>query len=397
MEHVKAKVENGQIIAVSLLTAICLLGDSMLYLILPIYYKELGFTLFEVGLLLSINRLVRIPLGLFVGGIYRKIKIKTGLWIALFLGGFTTIGYGWAEGLIPWLTLRVLWGCSWTLLRIGGLIIVTCDSAEEKHGEGMGLYNGLYRLGSLVGILAGAVLVVSIGFQYTCYLLGGLVFFFIPWMKWIHSPQVDEEGGNNEEKFLENIRGEWLLLLTGFIISFHIQGVLNWTIGYLLTHKYTDIGMVSFGGFFLHSTILAGVLSGVRWMWEPFLALYVGRFSDHRGRKPFLLWGISLFAVAFALFSMTFSFIIWLMLCLFLLILATVLTTISDSMMADRAKRTSVNRLSTLYTSVVDIGAAFGPLWASYVLGQFKWGEWILFDGGAVILLLLACMWKTRG
>lgn len=36
------------------------LGDAILYPILPIYGKDLGFSVFFIGLLLSVNRFVRI-------------------------------------------------------------------------------------------------------------------------------------------------------------------------------------------------------------------------------------------------------------------------------------------------------------------------------------------------
>jgi len=47
------------IVVIALLTAVCLIGDSMLYVVLPTHWKEVGlFSLWEVGILLSVNRLV---------------------------------------------------------------------------------------------------------------------------------------------------------------------------------------------------------------------------------------------------------------------------------------------------------------------------------------------------
>ncbi|MFC0523504.1 hypothetical protein ACFFGV_07885 [Pontibacillus salicampi] len=42
------------VIVLSLITALCIIGDSMLYIALPIYYNEAGLsTLWHVGLVLS--------------------------------------------------------------------------------------------------------------------------------------------------------------------------------------------------------------------------------------------------------------------------------------------------------------------------------------------------------
>lgn len=44
-------------IVLGLVTALCILGDSMLYIVLPIYWREGGIaSLWEVGLILSVNR-----------------------------------------------------------------------------------------------------------------------------------------------------------------------------------------------------------------------------------------------------------------------------------------------------------------------------------------------------
>lgn len=51
------------VILMALLTAVSLFGDSMLYIVLPIHWKEVGLaSLVEVGILLSANRLIRLPL-----------------------------------------------------------------------------------------------------------------------------------------------------------------------------------------------------------------------------------------------------------------------------------------------------------------------------------------------
>lgn len=48
------------IISISVITALALLGDSLLYSLLPLYAGTLGLSTFMVGLLLSANRWVRL-------------------------------------------------------------------------------------------------------------------------------------------------------------------------------------------------------------------------------------------------------------------------------------------------------------------------------------------------
>lgn len=54
-------------------------------------------------------------------------------------------------------------GIGWSFFRIGGLSAVVYCAADHQRGRAMGLYNGLYRLGSLVGMLLGGLLVPVLG------------------------------------------------------------------------------------------------------------------------------------------------------------------------------------------------------------------------------------------
>ena len=75
---------SRQVIVISLITAACLIGDSMLYIVLPICFTQAGLSsLWEVGIILSVNRLVRLPLNPMVGWLYRHISDRTGIFLSL--------------------------------------------------------------------------------------------------------------------------------------------------------------------------------------------------------------------------------------------------------------------------------------------------------------------------
>ena len=90
---------SRQVIVISLITAACLIGDSMLYIVLPICFAQAGLSsLWEVGIILSVNRLVRLPLNPIVGWLYRHISDRTGIFIATVLATITTFSYAFANG-----------------------------------------------------------------------------------------------------------------------------------------------------------------------------------------------------------------------------------------------------------------------------------------------------------
>ncbi|MDF2036205.1 hypothetical protein P2R12_04265 [Cytobacillus oceanisediminis] len=109
MAAIKNQLSSKPIIIVAIVTALSLLGDSMLYIALPIYWESAGLdSIWQVGVLLSINRFIRLPFNPLAGWMYKHISLKAGLIIAVLLGGFTTIGYGVFEGFAAWVILRAL-------------------------------------------------------------------------------------------------------------------------------------------------------------------------------------------------------------------------------------------------------------------------------------------------
>lgn len=74
------------IVIIALITAACLIGDSMLYVVLPTHWNDMGLSsLWQIGVILSVNRLVRLPLNPLVSYFYRKLSARNGILISLFL------------------------------------------------------------------------------------------------------------------------------------------------------------------------------------------------------------------------------------------------------------------------------------------------------------------------
>ena len=139
--------------SMAVVSAFCLTGDTMLYIALPLFWQECGLTaLWQVGVLLAVNRLVRLPLNPLVRLLYTRIDQRTGMALAVVLAASTTLLYGVAQSFALWLLLRCLWGLAWTLLRLGSLFALMAASRKDNRGYLMGSYNGLVRLGSLLGM-----------------------------------------------------------------------------------------------------------------------------------------------------------------------------------------------------------------------------------------------------
>ena len=383
-----------QVIVIALVTACCLLGDSMLYVVLPIYWQEAGLTsLWEVGGLLSVNRLVRIPMGPLIGRWLQRIEGRAALLIAVSLACVTTFSYGF-QGFWLWLAMRSLWGISWTILRIGGLSLIVSASVPENRGEMMGLYNGLYRLGSLGGMLAGAFLATMFDLQTASFLFAActapallLVGCYLP-RTFSAGEEVVHTGAGVSSLVWK--KGCLLLtLISGFLLTMAYQGVFTSPLSRLFEERPS---MPVIGGWLISAAVMSSWFQAVRWGWEPWAAPLCGRLADRCGKKPLSLGAMLAAAGLFAFLCAPVPFSLWLCMLLAVQLTATMLTTLIDTWAAEEASR-QPNHMAvmTLYTVLSDAGAAAGPMLAFWVDEHF--GLSIVYGGMGVVLLLLALAW----
>ncbi|RRI57910.1 MFS transporter [Pseudomonas aeruginosa] len=366
------------VVIVALVTALCLAGDSMLYIALPIYWHEVGLeALWQVGVLLSINRLIRLPFNPLIGRLYKHLALKTGLLLAVVIGVLSTAGYGLASGFLAWGLLRGLWGIGWSFFRIGGLSAVVYCAADHQRGRAMGLYNGLYRLGSLVGMLLGLPLLAK-GFD-------------LPESPAGHARTSAATAATSVAR-RPPPRG--LVILSGFATALLIQGVLAATLSALIARSFgTEVSLL---GLALSAAGLSGIIQALRWSWEPWLAGRFGAWSDGpRGRRRFYVAALLVGAMGFGLLSSRLPILAWLAIALLVMLVATALTTLTDALAADVARAGDVVGFMTRYSIVQDLGAALGPALAFLLLerpGGFAWLYW----GGSLAFLVLALLWLRR-
>lgn len=380
-----------QVIAVALVTALCLLGDSMLYVVLPIYWSEAGLgSLWEVGILLAVNRLVRVPLGPFVGKWYERTGGRAGLLIAVVLAFVTTLSYGF-QGFWLWLVMRCLWGVAWTFLRLGAYTLIVNVAEAENRGQLMGLYNGLYRLGSLGGMLAGALLSSWYGLLTTSVVLAAfslLALFLVLFYIRPSFTKTDADAVGMERGFWK--QGSVLATMgTGLFIAMVYQGMFASTLSRLIEVRQP---LMIVGGVAIGAAVVASMVQGVRWGVEPWAAPWFGRRSDRHGRKRMFVGTLLGAALLFGLLHLPISFAYWICILLGIQLTATILTTMMDTLAADEAAR-QANRtgMMTLYSVVTDLGAALGPLLAFWLDGRI--GLDVMYGGIAVAMLLISIGW----
>jgi MFS family permease len=392
------KKTKQPIIAIALITAICLAGDAMLYIVLPTHWKEVGLTsLVQVGILLSINRFVRLPLNPLIGYIYKKINLRNGILLAVILSGITTICYGFVEDFKIWVILRSIWGLSWSLFKLGGFLLILQLSEDANRGNFMGTYNGLYRIGSLIGMLLGGLFADLFGLKIISMFLGGFAFLSIPFVfQYIpKSIQTDDNIGI-KTSLLTNLgallnRRLIMILLTSFLLIMILDGILTATLSHIIEVKFTN--NIDVIGIIVGAATLAGFIQALRWGIAPFIVPRVGNMLDKAKHKNIMLSFFLVCAVTLlVIIPLDFPLMLWLPIILTYVLVASILTMIMDTLIGDYASKES-NKIfiMTIFTITVDLGAALGPM-IGFTL-EMVLGLKSLFWLSAMIILFLTISW----
>ena len=141
--------------------SLALLGDALLYAVLPAYAADFGLTLPWVGVMLSANRMVRVFAYGFIARLTHLAGIRRMCIGAAVVAALSTALYGLSQGPALMLIARILWG-----LTYATLVLVTLSYALESRksiGTRVGVGQAIQRIGPIFALLFGAWLVGHLG------------------------------------------------------------------------------------------------------------------------------------------------------------------------------------------------------------------------------------------
>lgn len=141
--------------------SLALLGDALLYAVLPAYAEDFGLTLPWVGVMLSANRFVRVFAYGAIARLTQRVGVRRMCIGAAVVATLSTTLYGVGEGPATILAARVLWGLTYAVL-----VLATLSYALEyraKVGTRVGVGQAIQRLGPILALFGGAWLVGQVG------------------------------------------------------------------------------------------------------------------------------------------------------------------------------------------------------------------------------------------
>jgi DHA1 family inner membrane transport protein len=141
--------------------AVALPGDTVLYLLLPMYAAQFGVTLAQAGILLAANRLVRIAGYSWVARYYARRGDRPTDSLAVVAAAICALGYATLSGFWLLLPLRLLWGLSFAALNLSAQVTATAEAVGAARRTGRS--RAITAVGPMLALPLGAVLADNLG------------------------------------------------------------------------------------------------------------------------------------------------------------------------------------------------------------------------------------------
>ncbi|TVQ22189.1 MAG: MFS transporter [Spirochaetaceae bacterium] len=400
-------IHHRRLILVATILSVSLFGDALLYAVLPNRPGAFHVTIWQIGILLSANRFIRIitneVAGHLRGGALSSKHADRNLVLAAALGGLITIGYAVPWGFAWLLTLRLLWGACWSVLWVGGSMVAIEESTTTNRGTVMGLFHGAIRFSSGGVVLVGGVAVdlfgpagaflafAAVGLFATA--ISGIKLMRLPTaLRTVDDPKAASPASGTADAGvgkapLAVTAGVWLIVATIMISG---EGFVTLTGAIVADHI---VGQASLGG---ASATITGVLLGV-WKFGGLpLGFIMGYMSDRLGRLLTVGTVIVLQVLIVAVIATATDWrVLSAGLTVFLVLASGVRVAaiaISSDYVATWGNDVAMGRVST----VADLSRAVGPLAAFALYARSGLAGASVFTGATLLLTLIVLVLESR-
>jgi MFS transporter, DHA1 family, inner membrane transport protein len=349
----------------SIVLGLALLGDSLLYAVLPLHASTFGISLAWTGILLSANRVVRLIVYPFLPRL-AALGLRRFTVTASALAALSTVVFAFGSGAGVLLASRIVWGAVFGALSLSTMAYATMLAVDA--GKRVGLSLSLRELGPLLSLTVGAAIVATAGVRFALAAVGiisaagVLVALSLPDLK--SAPRE-----HAASVWRRPVSEDWSSAAGGFVAD----GVFPATAALLLAQS-SDVGLAVVG---------AGILLGLKRIAVVVLAPAGGYAADTFGANIVTSAGFIIAAIgalSIGAGSVLFGVI-------FLSCGAAVTTTTIPVSVAARNPHERVGALARIGIAR-DAGAAAGPLAALLLFNAA--GPTVLYSSAAVLLLLMA-------
>ena len=357
---------NRAVLALSVARMADAIGNSILFIIIPLYVAKLPKEYFHfplpvlVGILISIYGFVSALLQPVMGALSDKIgKRKILIQAGLGLIGISTLAYVFAQHFFDLLFLRTFQGIAVAITIPASLALMAEITKKETRGGAMGVYSTLRIVGFTIGPLVGGFLKDRFGFNSAFYAGFGFIILAMFLIQiWVSDVKVQKkkEGIGNKIKVYEK-----KLLSPGILSAAAATFMMAAAFSILTALENEFNSMLNINAF--QFGIAFSMLMVTRLLFQ----VPLGKYSDSVGRKPLILAGLILMCPATILLGLSGSLNQLIIYRLLQGIAAAGIAAPAFAVAADLSRIGGEGRQMSIVTMGFGLGIATGPLIAGFL------------------------------
>jgi MFS family permease len=362
------------------------IGNSILFIVLPLFVAKLPAPLFpipetvRVGILISIFGLVNALLQPFAGAFIDRIGRRK----PFILGGLVfmtlaTLGFLVVSNFTGLLFMRSLQGIGVALTVPAALALMVSASRKETRGGSMGIYTTSRMFGLAIGPLIGGALYDRYGFDASFYTGAAFIIVAIILVQlWVR--EAPPKPGKTKPGRLQIIDPKLLTagIIGGAFATFVMAS--DFTMMSALENQFN--AKLNIDAFIFSIAFSALLFSRI------FTQVPLGRLSDRIGRKPLIIAGLLVLVPSTALLGYAASVVQLTILRLVQGIGSAAVAAPAFAVAGDLAQAGGEGRQMSIITMGFGLGIALGPLLAG-ILAVYSFT--LPFNIGA--LLTVAGAW----
>lgn len=366
---------DPQVIVISLMTLVIMLGSSVISPVLPLLAHEFGVSYTGAGALVSAFALGRIPFDFIGGALVDHVSprlVATGGAAIVTISAVLSV---WASNFHLLLWCRLIGGVGSALFIITAMALLARTVSPRRMGQAMGFYQSMLLLGVSFGPTVGgfsASLFHSLRAPF--WAMAGLAFAVtVMCFRWVTEFPSSSHGTQEAEVRGETTRTVLMTLLRDntfrfvCLLTFLLFGVRSgMTQNLMPLFAQEKLGLSETG---------IGVIQSLSSLGNFLILWHAGRLLDQAGRRRVTLVGLWATALVVLVFA-------WVTTPLSLAgagvafgVVAGYLGPAPAAVIADIAPKGSTGAVMGLYRMCGDIGLLLGPIsigWAAEHLG-FTW------------------------
>ncbi|MCJ1671896.1 MULTISPECIES: MFS transporter [unclassified Rathayibacter] len=333
-----------------------MLGFGVVVPVLPVYVRSFGVGYVEVGAVVSAFALMRLVANPFVGPLVDRVGERIVLAVGIGIVAVSSALVGLAGDYAHLLLLRGAGGIGSAMFSVAAMTLLLRTADPERRGRSIGFYQGGFLLGGMAGPAVGGVLTaISLTAPFFFY-AGTLAIAGIVGLVLLQRPDRDAEAAATTAvakpmREVARDRRYQSAVLANFALGWSAMGVRATLVPVLVVEGLGD------------EPAWTGIAFAIAAVVQTIALAPAGRFVDTVGRRPALIGGFAVAAVA--MLAMPLVHELWLLIALLCVYgaAAAFMGTAPGALVGDAAGERGGKPVS-FFQAASDLGGVVGPLLA---------------------------------